>query len=416
MQVRAVGKSDVGMIREGNEDYYLIDEALGLYVVCDGMGGHNAGEVASENAAKTVHQMIEAQKDFITTCDDSADSCKTLIQIVRDAVEGACKAVFDMATKDPSLKGMGTTLTMVLSVGKKAVLGHVGDSRLYLMRNDKLYKLSSDHTLLAELLAQGVLTAEEAVHHPGGSILTRAIGLQESVKVDVLLFDLLPGDTFLLCSDGMDSVNDPDELSKLLQKDQMESIAEALIDLANQRDGSDNVTTVIGRIMADEEDPQTQSWTKEVQLRLDTLKQVYLFKHLNFRELAHVMRLVQVAHCEAGDVLIQEGEASDSLFITIEGELVVTKSGNEVAVLVSGSHVGEMALLSQRPRSATVRAVEPSRVLVIERSRFYQLIREEPDIGVKLMWSLAQALSLRLDDTNTQVYGHQITETLPPQF
>jgi serine/threonine protein phosphatase PrpC len=405
MQIQAFGKSDVGKVREGNEDYMLIDEALGLYIVCDGMGGHNAGEIASENTAKIVREEVARHADFLEVCDESATSCKRLVNIVRNAIETACGRVFQMAVDNSAYQGMGTTITMVLSVGKKAVLGHVGDSCLYLQREQKIYKLSSDHTLAAELLAQGALTSEEAHNHPTSNILTRAIGLQQSVKVDALLFDLLPGDTFLLCSDGLDSVHEPEELSQLLGEDELSSIPNTLIGLANQRDGSDNVTTVVGRVIADDADPHANAWKREVQLRLDTLQQVYLFQFLSFRELTKVMGLVEVASCETGDVLIHEGETSDSLFLTIEGELVVSRGGQEITVLGAGSHVGEMALLNQRPRSATVRAVEPSRLIVLEREALFELLREDPGIGVKLMWALAQSLSQRLDETNAQFFG-----------
>ena len=406
MRISGVGQTDVGLVRDHNEDYYILDRDLGLYIVCDGMGGHAAGEVASENAAKTVLAYVQERKEILNTFDDSPAARIAVTQLLKDAISESCATVYKMSVDNQSYAGMGTTLTAILCVGNVAAIGHVGDSRLYLQRDGKVYKLSTDHTLVTELLYSGVLTPETAKHHPSNHILTRAIGLQSSVKVDSLLFDLIPNDTFLICSDGLsNSVNDPGELSNILQLG-IEEIPAVLIELARQRDGSDNITSLIVRAEADEElSEEAQQRAEDLQLRYDTLRQVYLFEHLDLQELSKVMNITSVEHCEAGDVLIEEGSTSETMYIALEGMLSVSRGGQEITVLESGKHVGEMALLNKRPRSATVRAVEPSRLLKLERAGFTQLLLSEPLIGAKLLWRLAQELSLRLDETNQAVFG-----------
>ena len=409
MRLQGIGKSDVGMRREGNEDAFLINESLGVYIVCDGMGGHAAGEVASATTTRVIGDYLLEHQDIIKSFEDTPQKRKQVIELLKSAVLLACKTVFDMAQEDTGKKGMGTTVTMLLFLGNKAALAHVGDSRLYLCRAGKIYMLSSDHTLVAELLARGALTPEAAEESPLSNVLTRSIGRQPSVQVDTLMFDLLTDDTFLLCSDGLTgSVNNPDELSRLLSQPNLEDLPGQLIEMANERDGSDNITAVLVRTKTDEDPQADEAWSDEVRLRLEALRNVYLFKHLNLKELVQVMNIVHVRNCNEGDLLIKEGDKSDGLFIILEGTLSVSRGGQEITVLSQGNHVGEMALLNREPRSATVRVVEDARVLVIEREAFYRILRTDPKIGVKLLWSVSQELSLRLSETDRRFFGpHQ---------
>lgn len=407
MHALAVGLTDVGKVRDHNEDYYLIDENLKTYIVCDGMGGHAAGEVASELAATTTLANLRKHADFLEKFDNSKEACEELTEVVKNSVLDACKEVYQLAQAKKECKGMGTTLTMLMVAGKRGVLAHVGDSRLYLRRENKIYKLSVDHTLMAELLAQGVPMEElQRGRFATANVLTRAVGKDESVKVDILLFDILPNDTFLLCSDGLSSVSNPVELENFLAFNNMNSIPQQLIDLANKRDGSDNITTVVVRI-----DPEPihhqeeEQWTTEIQLRFDTLQQIYLFNHVTFRELSKLMSVMQIVECKPGDTIIQEGSTSNQLYILLEGSLEVTRGENPIRKLEAGQHVGEMALLSDQPRSATVRVLNNSRLLFAERDALFGMMREEPSIGVKLLWNLSRGLSARLDETNLQMFG-----------
>ncbi len=407
MKLLAIGRTDVGLYRDHNEDNFAIDEELGLYIVCDGMGGHAAGEVASQIAVQTVKNYLSKNRKRYQPFHDSRETRAKLNELVKEAISQACEAVYRKAQSNPEYAGMGTTLTMLLTAGNIAVIGHVGDSRLYLQRQGNIYKLSNDHTLAMEFAFLGLIPMEEAETHPQSHILTRSIGFQPSVKIDTLLFEMMLGDTFLLCSDGLsNSVNRPAELVELLKADDLEKIPERLIELAKQRDGSDNITAIVLRAQSsDGLESEDHAFSNEVQLRIDKLRSVYLFKHLDLKEITQVMRIAELVSCETGELIIEEGEISDSLYITLEGQLTVSRAGQEITVLNPGNHVGEMALLNRRPRTASVRAAEPSRLLKIERQNFYKLLREELRIGVKLLWSLAQELSLRLDETTEQFYG-----------
>jgi serine/threonine protein phosphatase PrpC len=412
MRVLGFGRSDVGKKRGHNEDYVLLAPELGLYMVCDGMGGHAAGEVASELAARTVRRHIEENKKILEKYDDSAPARDQLLRLVDDAVNLASKEVYTLATSEQGKAGMGTTLTMVLCVKSVGVMGHVGDTRLYMRRSDKLHQLSEDHTYVNEMLRRGMASLEELKKGPYANVITRAVGIQANVRVDTLLFDILADDTFLLCSDGLSKhVEGPDELSRMLMNDHVESIPQQLIDIANSRGGTDNITAVILRAEAEQgEDNVDRNRTTEINLKLDTLKDISLFRYLDMSELCKVLNVVRAQQCERGEVVVREGEPGDSLYAIIEGKFVVVRGGQPITWLHAGTHFGEMSLFNNRPRSATIEAVERSRVLVMERARFNELVRKEPQLGVKLLWAFAQVLSLRLDETSVQLYGTVTSE------
>jgi protein phosphatase len=221
--------TDVGRVREGNEDAYLVDDAMGLVAVADGMGGHRGGEVASATALEALRAAITSGRPL------------------RESIEDANQAVFAKSLTDSNLRGMGTTLTAgTLVAGGTLLLGHVGDSRAYLLHDGELRQVTEDHSLVEELVREGRLTADEAAVHPQRSIITRALGLDPSVEVDVYPVELAPGDRLLICSDGLSGMVQPDEMAATLRREDDPGRAAAqLVDAANQAGGEDNITVVV---------------------------------------------------------------------------------------------------------------------------------------------------------------------------
>lgn len=397
MQVQAVGLTDVGRKRAHNEDTLLVREDLGLYLVADGMGGHAAGEVASETAAQAVVRYIEERRSLLERFDEDEAGRDAVIRLVYEAINHASSEVYGLAVGDQGRAGMGTTLTMMLVVGDKGVMGHVGDSRLYLHRGGRLHQLSDDHSYVNELVRRGLMTREAAEDSPYANVITRAVGIQSTVQPDTLVFDVLPGDTYLLCSDGLSRyLEDEGELAQILAEEDLGGLPQRLVDLANERGGKDNVTALTVRVDDDAEEAERST---EVNLRVDTLRDISLFEHLTMKELLSVMDVLRSESTDEGEVIIREGESGDSLYIVLSGRLEVLRGDKVVAELERGTHVGEMALLNSRPRSATVRTLNPTRLLVMTRQAFTELVRREPDLGVKLLWTFAQVLSHRLDET-----------------
>ena len=230
--VEHVGKSDVGRQRTSNEDSLLLEPPF--YVVADGMGGARAGEVASKIATE----------EFGNQPDDELPPERRLETIARSAN----KRIYELAASDESRRGMGTTLTAAMVVGDEVSLGHVGDSRAYRLRDDKLEQITKDHSLVAELERTGQISAEAAEHHPQRSIITRALGPEPDVEVDTYTITGKPGDVYLLCSDGLTGMISDEEVSSILRGgESLEESADALIRAANQSGGRDNITVVLFR-------------------------------------------------------------------------------------------------------------------------------------------------------------------------
>jgi serine/threonine protein phosphatase PrpC/CRP-like cAMP-binding protein len=409
VHIVAIGKTDVGQKRDHNEDDLLLDSELGLYIVCDGMGGHAAGEVASAHAVKTVQRVLMENRAVLDDArkDNGAEAREKLSSVCELAVNTACSEIFTMAITDHGKAGMGTTLVMMLVVGGKGVMAHVGDSRLYMVRAGQIHQFSEDHSYTSEMVKRGKMTREQARSSPYANVITRAVGIQKNVQVDTLVFDIIPGDTFLLCSDGLHGYyDDPNDLAETLSNTDTGKIPDILINTANTRGGKDNITAVILRAVADESDKVLEdARASEVNLKLDTLKKIPLFRYLTYQELVKVLNITYLETYDAGAEIIKEADSGEELYVILAGKVLVSRSGQEIVELHPGIHFGEMALVDQSPRSATVTARDATRLLVVQRRSFYTLIRKEPVLAVKLLWSFVQVLSRRLRETNEQLSG-----------
>lgn len=238
MNVRLLvsSRTDVGRVRPGNEDALLVADDGRLVAVADGMGGHQAGEVASATAIESLREGLQEG------------------EAIEDAITAANTAVVTRAAGDPSLRGMGTTLTAGIVDGGVLVIGHVGDSRAYLLRGGELRQVTTDHSVVAELIAAGELTEAEALVDPRRAMITRALGIDVTVAVDVLELTLVPGDRLLLCSDGLTTmVRDPEIAEILAHEDDRQRAADELVEAANLGGGADNITVIVADVVEDDD-------------------------------------------------------------------------------------------------------------------------------------------------------------------
>ncbi len=242
MKIVSGASTDKGQVRDGNEDSYLVDRRLRLFAIADGMGGHRAGEVASATALEGLQAAVDEGIP------------------VADAVGRANTAVWDKASGDTSLAGMGTTLTAAWFDGTVLTLAHVGDSRAYLWRDGELSRITVDHSLVEELIRDGKLTEEQAAVHPQRSIITRALGIDSTVEVDVYSLPLHADDRVMLCSDGLTAMVRANGIAELLEQEaDPTAAANALVDAANAAGGDDNITVVVLDAQSDGVDPLPSS-------------------------------------------------------------------------------------------------------------------------------------------------------------
>ena len=401
MRITGFGLTDPGRGRETNEDLFLVDDALGLYVVCDGMGGHAAGQVAAETAVKSISTFLRGQSDAIKKAAASHESDPAMPALVSEAIQQACRAVYGYSSSDASLRGMGTTVTLLLVYGDKAVVGHVGDSRLYLMRGKAIHRLTHDHTLVQDMIDRGALTPEKRGSFAYSHVLSRAVGVMESVQVETLHLDILPGDLFLLCTDGLSEFVPDKEMGRLLLEKPVSLTPGKLVEVALANRTSDNVTAVVIEALADAaEETAQKERTDEVLLKIESLQNMYLFRSLELQEIVRFVDKSVIVGLKRGEYLFKEGAEDESLYIILDGKLQVESGEMVIAELAQGNHVGEMAWLSGASRSAAVRAVANCRLLRIEGQDFESLVYEDPVIGVRLLREVSRELASRLRQSN----------------
>ncbi|TAK50885.1 MAG: Stp1/IreP family PP2C-type Ser/Thr phosphatase [Gammaproteobacteria bacterium] len=251
-RVQAIGLSDTGKVREHNEDAIASDSDIGLYVLADGMGGYNAGEVASGIAVKTIANLV--RESFLAMELEGVDKATGLHRpgiILRDAIARANKIIHQTSKSQSQCEGMGTTVAAVLFHDNRVAVAHVGDSRVYRLRGDTFEQLTMDHSLLQELVDRGFYSPEEAQRATNKNYVTRALGVETTVDVDVREFPVQVGDWLILCSDGLtDMVEDEDiHLTISTFGANLDTVARQLVQLANDSGGRDNISVLMARVV-----------------------------------------------------------------------------------------------------------------------------------------------------------------------
>ncbi|HEY4212361.1 MAG TPA: Stp1/IreP family PP2C-type Ser/Thr phosphatase [Steroidobacteraceae bacterium] len=250
-KLRFVGQTDTGKVREHNEDTIAFEADIGLLVLADGMGGYNAGEVASGIAVKTIVNLVREhveREDMSVPDKDSGISRPTII--MRDAINRANKIIYQTARTQPQCEGMGTTVVAALFFDNTITIAHVGDSRLYRQRSDKFEQVTMDHSLLQELVDRGFYSAEEAQRAANKNYVTRALGVEPNVDVEIQEVAVHKGDVYLLCSDGLSDMVEDEDIHLTINTfgDNLDTVAKQLIQLSNDNGGRDNVSVVMAHI------------------------------------------------------------------------------------------------------------------------------------------------------------------------
>jgi len=232
--------SDIGKAREKNQDAYYAskDLSLPLYMVADGMGGHNAGEIASSMAMRIIEKKFLENKDLLT-------SKEIIFDIIKRSIEEANTKIYLKSLENEDCKGMGTTITLAYIFKNEIFIGHVGDSRAYLIKKDNIIQITEDHSFVNELIKIGSITKEEAKNHPKKNMITRAVGSSSIIEMDLIARNYEEDDILLLCSDGLSNMLKEFEISQVFSKEKdIQKACETLAYMANQKGGLDNITVV----------------------------------------------------------------------------------------------------------------------------------------------------------------------------
>ncbi len=249
--LHSVARTDVGRRRAVNEDAFFRDDRMGFYVVADGVGGHNKGEVASRECIDQLEMWIRGaarnlERLIAAAAAGEDDAVWEIRRLLESGVQSACYMVYGMAELSPEKRGMSTTCSALLIGGGLAFAAHVGDSRVYRIRGPVAMQITEDHTLINYKLKHGLITPEEAERSTAKNVITRAVGHKDYVQVDTADVDVAPGDRFMICSDGLHGyLRNDHEVVELIADDALEACADAAVDLANQRGGKDNITVVV---------------------------------------------------------------------------------------------------------------------------------------------------------------------------
>lgn len=239
--MKVTGKSDTGRVRPTNQDAFVcgeLSDTTCFAVVCDGMGGANGGNVASAMAIKVIaDRIVDAYRDGMTET--------ALRRMLESAVSAANIEIFDAATENLDLRGMGTTVVAVVAGDNKAYIAHVGDSRAYMATSDGFEQITSDHSVVQAMVEKGQLTQNEAKNHPRKHFLTRALGVEENVECEFNAVDFSGDDILLLCTDGLTNMVETDDIYAIVRRTEWEDAPGALISAANMAGGSDNITAVV---------------------------------------------------------------------------------------------------------------------------------------------------------------------------
>ncbi len=419
--VTYASRTDVGRVRSRNEDNLAVVPELNLFIVADGMGGHQGGDEASRRACVEIEDYIRAREPILRGYD--ADPLpvrrREVIRVLHDAIRTASERIVLDAEVHPDRQGMATTVVLAILLGGRAFVAHVGDSRAYLLRDGGAELLTEDHSLFFELMRQGRLSRSAAASFPYRNVVTRALGIRGSAAADVVDFDLWPRDRLLLCTDGLHSYADEGMLARVAgpadarsdPSDQVRAGVHHLVDLANNSGGNDNITAILVdvlRVPGDE---------ARLRARGAILASLPIFATLSLADRLRLASLCEPRLLDDGEVLFREGEAADGLYAVLEGEVEVRRGGERVAAFGPGRELGEMSLLEKHPRLVTGVATRRSEVLFLSRATFDSVIRRSPILASRLLANLVRVLGHRLRDTNDELAilrAHYANEGLSP--
>ncbi len=384
------------------------DSDAGLYILADGVGRETGLEAATIFHRIAREHMTDAAIRIQGSDERARDAW---VEAIRAAIDAASQAIFSRAAEGSSPLAMSTTgIILKLLDDRHAVAGHVGDSRLYLARDGQALKLTEEHTLLHQLRSLGRLSDEELENFPHKNVLARAIGQQPVVEADLIQLELRVGDRFLLCSRGLAQRLPDERLRRIITTEATRRAAKSLIAAATEGGGHPDLSVISVRVGSSK---NASSSGLSMEERLGALAGVYLFQELKLAQLMRLLRVVEERSVRGGEVLCTEGQEGEELFVVVEGEVAVSKSGAHLTTVGPGDHFGDLAVFGGGVRSATVVANGNARLLLVRRSELLELMSSDQALGFQLLWRFVEKLGTRLKESSEELAQVMSTGQLP---
>lgn len=379
----------------GSEDEYVYcDDESGVYALADGVGESRASRTAARLFCEQARVHRNLLKKALATGDSDRQTRERAIRLVDRVFNRAAETIYELARRKPGLGGMATT-GVLLAVGPAgAVLGHVGDTRAYLLGDAGLRRLTDDHTLVDQMMDRGLIRESEQDSFSQRSVLSRTIGHTPTVVADTLWLDVSKGDSVPLCSYGMYRTFDDLELGQLLVR----GIDSAVRTAASRRKGREDVSGLMVQVAPPLDAPPAM----DTETKAQCIRNMPLFRQLGDPELIRVLKIVYEHRLAPGTALCQEGDPGDSIWIVYQGRLDVSKGAHHLTTIGPGGYLGELSFMDGQPRSATVTAIEPTTVLTFGRDDFRALVQRDPTLSAKMMWAFMLNLSARLRGLTSQ--------------
>ena len=402
--IQYAAQTDVGRRRNQNEDALYASSELGVFIVADGVGGRAAGELASALTVETFEAASPELQSAVSRYTDRPEwqTRNEVLELLDGICQRASRSVYDESERR-NKRGMTTTLVAAVVGGGAVFLAHVGDSRAYLIRDGLIRQLTEDHSMVNELVRSGQMTYEEAIRSRYRSVITRAVGLYPTVQADVMCIEVLPGDRLVLCSDGLSDPVSEEDIESIASQDDVETATSQLILRALENGGPDNVTVVLI-------EPEASEEAEAARARAQVMEELFLFKDLPFHARLRVSRICEELFFTPGQALVTEEAPGDAMFVIVQGHVEVSRNGITLAQLGAGQHFGELGLLEDTPRSATVKGGSYGSAVVVRRAQLLEFTQRESELGNHILLRLLEALGERLRHMNARLTTHALQD------
>lgn len=403
MTFHATSVTHVGNIKTVNEDNSYMDKAHGLFVVADGVSGQWDGDVASQMVvdglkarAQTLHEAM-TERDVV----ENRGQRRRIVNLLGQTIDDLNAEIFLKGHQTDRPGAMATTMASLFLLDHAGFVVHVGDSRVYVIRKGKIFRITEDHTYAEMLRKQGNVKASSRTLERYEHVLSRSMGTQPHVEAEVVFFDHYPGDVFFLCTDGLTDYLSGLEIQaymKAYDDDHKDALA-AMVHEALGRGGHDNITAMI--VQGEGRSTSTKKGSLSTLDAVDFLGDVALFDGLDTHERLRTLKVVHERTCQPGDVLISAQRPSDAVHVIVQGEVEVRREGVVLAVLGRGEHMGEMGLFDAEDATVDVVVTKQTSLLSIPHQHFHSSLAA--DQSSKLLWNISAQLARRLSKMNQRV-------------